>query len=124
VIHRSDIGLSCHAAKRRSTIWPLRCSISSLERGCNARLPSKKRGIRGGRHMKTTLFRAGALLAASVALVAGGSSWCQGYPAKPIRLIIGGLPGTATDVLAPPGTAPVCVDVEQAHHTPQRDGWG
>jgi tripartite-type tricarboxylate transporter receptor subunit TctC len=50
--------------------------------------------------MKTTLFRAGALLAASVALVTGGSSWCQGYPAKPIRLIIGGLPGTAPDVMA------------------------
>jgi tripartite-type tricarboxylate transporter receptor subunit TctC len=41
-----------------------------------------------------------ALLAASVALVASGSSPCQPYPAKPVRLIIGGLPGTAPDVIA------------------------
>lgn len=41
-----------------------------------------------------------ALLAASFALVAGGSAWCQPYPVKPVRLIIGGLPGTAPDVIA------------------------
>jgi tripartite-type tricarboxylate transporter receptor subunit TctC len=48
--------------------------------------------------MKTT--RVVALLAASIALVAGGSSWGQNYPAKPVRFVIGGLPGTAPDVIA------------------------
>jgi tripartite-type tricarboxylate transporter receptor subunit TctC len=38
------------------------------------------------------------LLTASLAL--GGSAWCQTYPAKPVRLIVGGLPGTAPDVIA------------------------
>ena len=50
--------------------------------------------------MKTTLLRVVVLLTASIALVAGGSSWCQAYPAKPVRLIIGGLPGTAPDIIA------------------------
>jgi tripartite-type tricarboxylate transporter receptor subunit TctC len=50
--------------------------------------------------MKTTLLRAVVLLTASIVLVAGGSSWGQTYPAKPVRLIIGGLPGTAPDVIA------------------------
>ena len=50
--------------------------------------------------MKTSLIRVAVLLAASVALVAGGPSWCQPYPGKPVRLIIGGLPGTAPDVMA------------------------
>src|SRR5688572_13068961 len=47
--------------------------------------------------MKTTLLPAVVLLSA---LVAGGSAWCQSYPVKPVRLIIGGLPGTAPDVIA------------------------
>lgn len=50
--------------------------------------------------MKTTLLRVVVLLTASIVLVAGGSSWGQAYPAKPVRLIIGGLPGTAPDVIA------------------------
>ena len=50
--------------------------------------------------MKTILLRAVVLLTASMALVASGSAWCQPYPVKPIRLIIGGLPGTAPDVIA------------------------
>ena len=50
--------------------------------------------------MKTTLLRVVVLLTASIVLVAGGSSWGQSYPAKPVRLIIGGLPGTAPDVIA------------------------
>ena len=50
--------------------------------------------------MKTTLSQAVVLFAASMALVASGSAWGQTYPAKPVRLIIGGLPGTAPDVIA------------------------
>lgn len=50
--------------------------------------------------MKTTLLRVVVLLTASIVLVAGGSSWGQTYPAKPVRLIIGGLPGTAPDIIA------------------------
>ena len=50
--------------------------------------------------MKTILLRAVLLFTASIALVAGGSAWCQPYPVKPVRLIIGGLPGTAPDVIA------------------------
>jgi tripartite-type tricarboxylate transporter receptor subunit TctC len=50
--------------------------------------------------MKTTLLRVVVLLTASIVLVAGGSSWGQPYPTKPVRLIIGGLPGTAPDVIA------------------------
>lgn len=38
--------------------------------------------------------------ALSLALVATGSAWGQAYPAKPVRLIIGGLPGTAPDIIA------------------------
>lgn len=34
------------------------------------------------------------------ALVASGSAWGQAYPTKPVRLVIGGLPGTAPDVIA------------------------
>jgi tripartite-type tricarboxylate transporter receptor subunit TctC len=50
--------------------------------------------------MNTRLLRAALLLTASVALLAGNSSWGQTYPGKPIRLVIGGLPGTAPDVIA------------------------
>jgi tripartite-type tricarboxylate transporter receptor subunit TctC len=50
--------------------------------------------------VKTILLRAVLLFTASIALVAGGSAWCQPYPVKPVRLIIGGLPGTAPDVIA------------------------
>ncbi len=50
--------------------------------------------------MKTTLLRVVVLLTASIVLVAGGSSWGQAYPARPVRLVIGGLPGTAPDVIA------------------------
>ncbi|HSF22329.1 MAG TPA: tripartite tricarboxylate transporter substrate-binding protein [Burkholderiales bacterium] len=38
--------------------------------------------------------------ALSFALVATGSAWGQAYPTKPVRLIIGGLPGTAPDIIA------------------------
>ena len=34
------------------------------------------------------------------ALVASASAWGQAYPTKPVRLIIGGLPGTAPDIIA------------------------
>jgi tripartite-type tricarboxylate transporter receptor subunit TctC len=50
--------------------------------------------------MKTTWLRLVVLLAASTAIVAGGSAWCQSYPVRPVRLIIAGLPGTAPDVIA------------------------
>jgi len=50
--------------------------------------------------MKAAFLRMVVLLTASTVLVAGGSSWSQTYPAKPVRLIIGGLPGTAPDVIA------------------------
>ncbi len=50
--------------------------------------------------MKTRFLRMVVLLTASTVLAAGGSSWGQTYPAKPVRLIIGGLPGTAPDVIA------------------------
>ena len=38
--------------------------------------------------------------ALSYALVATGSAWGQAYPTKPVRLVIGGLPGTAPDIIA------------------------
>jgi tripartite-type tricarboxylate transporter receptor subunit TctC len=38
--------------------------------------------------------------ALSIVLVASGSAWGQAYPARPVRLIIGGLPGTAPDIIA------------------------
>jgi tripartite-type tricarboxylate transporter receptor subunit TctC len=38
--------------------------------------------------------------ALSIALAASGSAWGQAYPTRPVRLIIGGLPGTAPDVIA------------------------
>ena len=47
--------------------------------------------------MKTRLLRVIALLAASIV---GGFAWGQTYPNKPVRLIIGGLPGTAPDVIS------------------------
>ena len=50
--------------------------------------------------MNTILFRVVALLSASAALVAAVPSQSQPYPVKPVRLIIGGLPGTAPDVIA------------------------
>ncbi|MGH8634903.1 MAG: Bug family tripartite tricarboxylate transporter substrate binding protein [Burkholderiales bacterium] len=50
--------------------------------------------------MKATFLRMVVLLTASTVLVAGGSSWGQAYPDKPVRLVIGGLPGTAPDVIA------------------------
>jgi tripartite-type tricarboxylate transporter receptor subunit TctC len=50
--------------------------------------------------MKTTLSRVTILFTAWIALVAGGSAWGRAYPTKPVRLIIGGLPGTAPDVIA------------------------
>lgn len=50
--------------------------------------------------MKTAILQVVVLLTASIGLVAGGPSWGQPYPAKPVRFIIGGLPGTAPDVIA------------------------
>ena len=50
--------------------------------------------------MNIRLLRVLVLLTASIALLAGNSSWSQVYPGKPVRLIIGGLPGTAPDVIA------------------------
>ena len=47
--------------------------------------------------MKRRLLQAVVLLTVSVA---GGPALCQSYPVKPVRLIIGGLPGTAPDVIA------------------------
>jgi tripartite-type tricarboxylate transporter receptor subunit TctC len=38
--------------------------------------------------------------ALSIALVSSAPAWGQAYPTKPVRLIIGGLPGTAPDVIA------------------------
>ena len=49
--------------------------------------------------MSATL-RVGVLLTASISVFACASGWCQSYPVKPVRLIIGGLPGTAPDVMA------------------------
>jgi tripartite-type tricarboxylate transporter receptor subunit TctC len=50
--------------------------------------------------MHTTMLRLAVLLTASIALGVGESARCQTYPAKPVRLIIGGLPGTAPDIIA------------------------
>jgi tripartite-type tricarboxylate transporter receptor subunit TctC len=50
--------------------------------------------------MKTAKLRLAVLLAASISVLASASGWCQTYPVKPVRLIIGGLPGTAPDVMA------------------------
>ena len=50
--------------------------------------------------MKNTRLQVGVLATASMALFASAPAWCQTYPVKPVRLIIGGLPGTAPDVMA------------------------
>ena len=50
--------------------------------------------------MGSRWLRTAVLLAAAFTLVAADSASGQTYPAKPIRLIIGGLPGTAPDVIA------------------------
>jgi tripartite-type tricarboxylate transporter receptor subunit TctC len=50
--------------------------------------------------MKMTLSQGVVLLAASIALVPSGPAWGQAYPTKPVRLVIGGLPGTAPDIIA------------------------
>src|SRR6185503_16470937 len=50
-----------------------------------------------GRDMKADLLRVVVLLTASIL---GGYAWGQTYPTKPVRLIIGGLPGTAPDVIS------------------------
>lgn len=50
--------------------------------------------------MKTTMSQVAVLLTASIALVPSQSAWGEAYPTKPVRLIIGGLPGTAPDVIA------------------------
>ncbi len=50
--------------------------------------------------MKTRWSLPVVLLTASMALVASGPAWSQTYPTKPVRLIIGGLPGTAPDIIA------------------------
>lgn len=50
--------------------------------------------------MRTAWLRVGVLLSASMSLFQSPSAWCQSYPVKPVRLIIGGLPGTAPDVMA------------------------
>ena len=49
--------------------------------------------------MKTTWSRIAAVLGA-VMLVTVELAWAQAYPARPVRLIIGGLPGTAPDIIA------------------------
>ena len=53
-----------------------------------------------GPRTKTPLFRGIVLLTAAIALVASGPAGSQAYPTKPVRLIIGGLPGTAPDIIA------------------------
>jgi tripartite-type tricarboxylate transporter receptor subunit TctC len=50
--------------------------------------------------MKKSWWPVVVLLTASIALVAGGSAQARTYPTKPVRLIIGGLPGTAPDIIA------------------------
>jgi tripartite-type tricarboxylate transporter receptor subunit TctC len=50
--------------------------------------------------MKMTLSKGVVLLAASIALAPSGPAWGQAYPTKPVRFVIGGLPGTAPDVIA------------------------
>jgi tripartite-type tricarboxylate transporter receptor subunit TctC len=51
-------------------------------------------------HMKMKTSLVAVLLTASLALVASAPAWGQAYPTKPVRLIIGGLPGTAPDIIA------------------------
>jgi tripartite-type tricarboxylate transporter receptor subunit TctC len=51
-------------------------------------------------HMNSASLRALALLTASIPLLVGNTASGQSYPVKPVRLIIGGLPGTAPDVIA------------------------
>jgi tripartite-type tricarboxylate transporter receptor subunit TctC len=50
--------------------------------------------------MKSRLLRAIVLFTASIAFFAGGSARSQSYPAKPVRVVIAALPGTAPDVIA------------------------
>lgn len=47
-----------------------------------------------------TLFRALALLAASLGIAASGPAAAQGFPSKPVRVIVPFPPGGATDALA------------------------
>jgi tripartite-type tricarboxylate transporter receptor subunit TctC len=49
--------------------------------------------------MKSRLLGTVAVLTTALAFVSAGPSWCQRYPVKPVRLVIGGLPGTAPDVI-------------------------
>ena len=55
-----------------------------------------------GGPMRATLMRLAVLLFACAGLVAGGSVWCQSYPTKPVRLILGGLPAGGADVILRP----------------------
>ena len=50
--------------------------------------------------MRTAWLRVGVLLTASMSLFQSPAAWSQTYPVRPVRLIIGGLPGTAPDVMA------------------------
>lgn len=52
--------------------------------------------------MKNTLNEFIVLSLALIGLVAGESSWCQSYPAKPVRLITGAPPGGGGDVITRP----------------------
>lgn len=52
--------------------------------------------------MKTTLNGFIVFSLALSEMIAGGPSWCQSYPVKPIRLIVGGPPGGGADVVMRP----------------------
>src|ERR1700704_957042 len=52
--------------------------------------------------MKQTLTRNGAWVAAAFGLVASDPAWSQGYPVKPIRLIVAGPAGGGNDVITRP----------------------
>lgn len=52
--------------------------------------------------MKPVLFRIGVWSIAWFGLGVASVSWCQVYPSKPVRLIVGGAPGGGAEVVARP----------------------
>lgn len=74
--------------------------------------------------MSGMLIRTGLLSFAFVGLVAGESSWCQSYPAKPVRLIVQGPAAGGADVIARPVAQKMTESMGQAVVVDNRPGAG